>query len=254
MVALAICARVLEESYLHEWLAFHRLAGVGAFYLFDDGSREAVKTQPDVFVWPVSSDVRSHDAQHGEHGHRDECIRVNPARAEWLAFIDADEYLYPSAGHSLVHHLRTQCEPDAAFAMVRWHMFGSAGRSRSPDDLLTIEAFVQRAAWRDCGSRVGCYSQKAGGPVPLAAKLLVRARCVQRLGTHYVTRLKHTEACRANYGLGSKHATPLNLSEHESCGAALHLNHYSVRARADYVHKFVRGRISSRLRETRGTF
>ena len=39
--------------------------------------------------------------------------------------------------------------------------------------------------------------------------------------------------------------------EHERCAAALHLNHYSVRSREDFVRKFRRGRISSRQSDRR---
>lgn len=40
-VSLAICVRLKNEAlYLQEWIEFHRIAGVGHFHIFDDGSTD----------------------------------------------------------------------------------------------------------------------------------------------------------------------------------------------------------------------
>jgi len=39
--SLAICVRLKNEAlYLREWIEFHRIAGVGHFHIFDDGSTD----------------------------------------------------------------------------------------------------------------------------------------------------------------------------------------------------------------------
>ena len=74
---------------------------------------------------------REHDAEHGERGFRDECLRFNPDGADWVAAIDVDEFLYPSAGTSLPQHSRRTALL-LAYALVRWKVFGSGGYRRKP--------------------------------------------------------------------------------------------------------------------------
>ena len=37
---------------------------------------------------------RINDAEHGERGFRDECLRANPDEADWILMTDVDEFLY----------------------------------------------------------------------------------------------------------------------------------------------------------------
>ena len=50
---------------------------------------------------------REHDAEHGERGFRDECLRFNPDGADWVAAIDVDEFLYRQARAAAPHLRRT---------------------------------------------------------------------------------------------------------------------------------------------------
>ena len=113
---VAACARVRNEGpYLREWLEFHLLTGMSHFYIFDDASTDNTRQVLEPYVqrgvvrlWSVQEKCpkhreeicvsREHDAEHGERGFRDECLRFNPDGADWVAAIDVDEFLYPSAG------------------------------------------------------------------------------------------------------------------------------------------------------------
>ena len=89
------------------------------FYIFDDASsdntREVLEPHACGEVLydygPYKKNAQStgksicvsweHDAEHGERGFGDECLRFNPDGADWVAAIDVDEFLYPSAGTRL---------------------------------------------------------------------------------------------------------------------------------------------------------
>ena len=88
---------------------------------------------------------RQHDAEHGEQGFRDECLRANPDGAEWIAMIDVDEFLYPAAGTSLPAHLAAHCAPSTAYAVVRWLVLGTGGRRPV---LSTLSAYTKFPARR----------------------------------------------------------------------------------------------------------
>ncbi|KAJ8601238.1 hypothetical protein CTAYLR_003243 [Chrysophaeum taylorii] len=262
---VAACARIRNEArYLKEWVEFHRLVGVRYFYIFDDESRDETRSvlapyeaSGEAFVWPMSSSCgrshevcadRTHDAEHGEFGFRDECLRANPAGADWIVMTDVDEFLYPSHG-SLPEHL-ARCDPRLAYVLVRWHVFGAAGHVRRPS-APTIESYRERGVEDDSG---GCYPRLTCGDdyaPPICAKVVARAACVLRQGTHYVTKVAHD--CVDIYAGDRKLAAVADderaRREHERCAAPLHLNHYAVRSREDFVEKFERGRISSEARD-----
>lgn len=42
---------------------------------------------------------------HAEHSFRDACLNDNPDHVRWMAFIDADEFLFPSMRLNLVSML-----------------------------------------------------------------------------------------------------------------------------------------------------
>ena len=141
-LAIAVCTRLKNEAiYLTEWLEFHLIAGVGHFYIFDDGSTDATLDVLAPYerrgIVTVQRGVdHSHDADHGRFGHRDQCIAENRANATWIAMIDADEFLFPSEGLDLRAHLASKCSSNLAFLMLRWHIFGSNGIAHRPNGLV----------------------------------------------------------------------------------------------------------------------
>ena len=109
---------------------------------------------------------------------------------------------------------------------------------------------------------MGCFERHAP---PLSTKLIVNTRCVARMGTHYVTELSRgpgSEGCRNIYhplhsketrvkgsvgggrgkgGVRTRTQAEAALQQ-DTCVLPLHLNHYAVKSREDYLHKFQRGR------------
>ena len=73
------------------------------------------------------------------------------------------------------------------------------------------------------------------------------------MGTHYVTELKRDGGGDTCFNIyhprGSKITRltkdrPVAEEQQSTCVAPLHLNHYAVKSREDYLQKFQRGRIS----------
>mmetsp|Transcript_75975 Transcript_75975/g.216840 ORF Transcript_75975/g.216840 Transcript_75975/m.216840 type:complete len:806 (-) Transcript_75975:454-2871(-) len=257
-VTLAVCTRLRNEArYLPEWIEFHLLAGVEFFYIYDDSSTDGSVEVLEPYVragvarvWTVTD--HSHDAEHGQFGHRDECTQHNVMNATWIAMIDADEFLFPTVGYNVTRHLLTQCNPDLSFLMVRWHMYGSNGVARRPDGSLVTDLYRMhsRVDSKICPEDVmGCFDIEP----PLSTKLIVNTRCVRRMGTHYVTELRRDgggDTCfniyhpRGSKVTRLKKDRPIAEEQQSTCVAPLHLNHYAVKSREDYLQKFQRGRIS----------
>uniref|UniRef100_A0A7S3JNM2 Glycosyltransferase family 92 protein n=1 Tax=Aureoumbra lagunensis TaxID=44058 RepID=A0A7S3JNM2_9STRA len=266
---VAACVRIRNEArYLKEWLEFHKLVGVSIFYIFDDDSSDTTQNilapyvkSGEALVWSISDKKchnqeivcadRRHDALHGERGFRDECLRTNPKQADWILMTDVDEFAYPTGAYrTFPQHLAQEECSIPAYYLLRWHVFGAAGHLERPLCGSSIEAYQQRGREDD----IGCYPHFTCGDdksPPICAKVLARADCVRHQGTHYVIDTAHS--CQNLY-FGDRKASQLKndqyaIYQHEFCAASIHLNHYAVRSRRDFVDKFERGRISSSARD-----
>jgi hypothetical protein len=135
-----------EGPYLEEWLEFHRLVGVEHVYIYDNGSSDNSKEVLRPFLQtgyvtriPWTSFVRDGSPQRLAYAHA--LSNFGPAW-RWMAFIDADEFLFPTEAHALPSVLN-HYEHLPAVA-VYWKMFGFSGHVTRPAGLV-IENFTRRA-------------------------------------------------------------------------------------------------------------
>lgn len=137
----AVCAIVKNEGpIIGEWLSYHFALGFDAAVVLDNGSTDgtaqvvnAAAREFDVrtkSVWnngPMTQ-VESYVAACREFG----------AEFDWIAFVDADEFVTPTHDAN-VKELLARLDAHHAICL-NWLMFGSAGHLTQPDDLV-IEAF-----------------------------------------------------------------------------------------------------------------
>lgn len=137
--AVAICAIVKnEKDYLLEWIAYHRAVGVDYFLIYnnsghnDDGTTELLDTLDgagivDVIPWP---DQPNWTLPSGVYlrpqipAYYDGLERLRND-AEWVAFIDVDEFILPIQSNDLPSTLRFYEKFGGVAA--NWRMFGSSG-------------------------------------------------------------------------------------------------------------------------------
>jgi len=129
--------------FLPEWIEFHQIVGFEHFYLYNNSSTdnyiEALAPYRDEGIvtlheWPHTPAFPEAD----EH-----CVAHHRHEARWIAFLDDDEFLFPTRGEDVRKVLR-QYEQYPALA-VHWLMFGSSGRLRRPEGLV-LENYLLRAA------------------------------------------------------------------------------------------------------------
>ncbi|WP_333679381.1 glycosyltransferase family 92 protein [Dyella sp.] len=128
---LAICAVFKDEAaYLREWIEFHQLMGVERFYLYNNNSADRYLDvlQPHIasgavvlHEWP------QHPAQLQAYEH---CLKTHGSEADWIAFIDVDEFLFAPDANYLPDVLADYAEHPGVG--VNWVMFGSAGHQQKP--------------------------------------------------------------------------------------------------------------------------
>ena len=139
---LTACMKFKNAArFLPEWIEFHQIVGFEHFYLYNNNStddylqaliayrHEGVVT---LYEWPDTPAFPKSD----EH-----CIAHHQHEARWIAFIDDDEFLFPSRGQDVRKVLR-RYEDYPALA-VHWLMFGSSGHLNRPEGLV-IENYLHR--------------------------------------------------------------------------------------------------------------
>lgn len=97
---VAICAIMKNAApILPQWLAWHRLLGVGSFHIFDDHSTD--NTDAVVGPW-IAAGMLTHEPAPDIGGGQSvqlvsyqRCMERFGSEHEWIGFIDADELLQP---------------------------------------------------------------------------------------------------------------------------------------------------------------
>lgn len=141
---LGICAIVKNEgAYIHEWLTFHRAVGAERFTLYDNGSTDNTLAEIARFEHPV--DVISWPGQAQQVPAYRDMLAHRSHYAEWVAFIDVDEFLLPT-GHESVRDVLASYDdmPGVSTLYVHWLFFGSCG-AKHADAAPVTQRFTRRA-------------------------------------------------------------------------------------------------------------
>ena len=214
---LTACMKFKNAArYLPEWIEFHRLVGFEHFYLYNNNSTDnysdALATYRKdkivtLYEWPYTPASPKAD----EH-----CIANHQHEARWIAFLDDDEFLFPSRRESVLKILRKyQGYPALA---VHWFMFGSSGHVSRPDGLV-LENYLLR-----------------GDGVNPIVKSIVNPRRVRSWASPHHWRYKNGHiACDEN-------GWPVTTSQSIPATAnLLRINHYWSKSLEDGENKIARG-------------
>jgi hypothetical protein len=139
-----------ERPYILEWIAFHRSIGIKKFFIADndstDGSKDLLRLLDlagiiHYFDFPSESGVKPQQPAYSKI--------LNIARKsgiEWVAFIDADEFLMPEAENmdffSCIE--KSVSQEDTGAVAINWAIYGSSGLEERPDGLV-LKEFSKRA-------------------------------------------------------------------------------------------------------------
>jgi hypothetical protein len=223
MHTLAICTLMANERpYVEEWVAFHRMQGVTLFRVYvdrtrddlpDDGTADALRALgAEVVDWTEPGPTRQVAAFNAG-------LASLRGRAEWVAFIDCDEFLF-HPDMPLSDWLAGMNVPAIG---VQQTVFGSMGRLTKPDELVTA-SYTMRAT--------RSYAEHRW------FKSVVRPDCVGRfINSHMVL---------APYVLGDGEPAlidhPGQADRIAETGPQLH--HYMLKSKEEWMAKKARGALS----------
>ena len=146
---IAIAAIVKNEAHnLPEWIEFHLMVGVSHIILYDNGSTDNtvevlapyLRDQL-VTIVPWANFSANLNPQSVAYNHA--LANFGPDFA-WMAFIDLDEFLFPTKAASLGEAMKAISHLPGV--SLPWICFGPSGHEAKPQGL-TIKNFVERVAF-----------------------------------------------------------------------------------------------------------
>ncbi len=230
----SICAIFKNEHpFILEWLAYHRCLGIKHFFIADnistDGSSELLKALDQINVikrysYPTENGVAP------QIGAYNTLLTSADTEVEWLAFIDADEFITPTNYEEGLNELISLLEEDNISAVaLNWAVYGSSC-SIIPENSLVIERLNRRA--------------NKDHPVNLHYKSLVRRRDTVSAG-----RTPHEFILQENKSYvktsGDIVCENHGLSKSVDWKIA-RINHYVIKSKAEFISKkAARGRATT---------
>lgn len=133
-------------SWLAEWFAFHYLVGFTKFYFYahkceDDTMSKLLRLSQsfDIKSFQISESLDRPQLQAYQHAYDNFGHEV-----DWMAFIDGDEFLFPTKTYSMKESLEKFHYERLSALGIYWVCFGSSGHKTEPLGLI-VDNFKMRA-------------------------------------------------------------------------------------------------------------
>jgi glycosyltransferase involved in cell wall biosynthesis len=208
-----------EERYLLEWMAYNMVLGFDEILVYDndsaDGTRRLVEQASETdrriryVPWP---DVPGHSPQLAAYNHA-----LANTDADWIAFIDADEFIVLRE-HDTIGDFLAGFDESTGAVCLYWRLFGSSGQTAYADDLV-IRRFTR------CGTGSNPH-----------VKSIVRRSCMAQMHIH-VGSLSSGTYVDAN----GTPVTPHFKIEPIPSRHPASINHYVLKSAEEYRVKVERG-------------
>lgn len=202
---IAICSQPLflgpglPARRIVEWIEYHRLLGVGHFYIYDrEGALGSLLKKHIAagvvtrYHWPIfEPNALKEVSYYDQHFAQDSCLSRHRNDHDWFLYLDPDEFSHvtPPKGKALSTYLTQLEKEDPSIAQIMVQNLLLAGPP-VPGKSLLVEQFVTRASIT----------------VPWRQKPLIHGASVEFLWAHFASRLRcgatvmaHPMVLRANH-------------------------------------------------------
>ncbi len=135
-----------RAPWIKEWVVFHYLVGFRKFYIYlhncsdnTEGILKELKDKFDIKIFIVAPDMENPQLKCYQKAYEE-----FGAEVDWMAFIDGDEFLFPTSDKSMNNALKKYSDLNISALGVYWVCFGSSGHIEEPKGLI-IENYKYRA-------------------------------------------------------------------------------------------------------------
>lgn len=139
---VTICAIFKNEGkYLKEWIEYHRIIGVEHFYLYNNTSTDNYLEVLREYIDLGIVDLINWPNKQGQRSAYMHCINNYKKEAQWIGFIDIDEFVCPIRIKKLSDYLIGKMNYGSI--LIYWKMFGSSGKkNRNMNNLVTEDFYA----------------------------------------------------------------------------------------------------------------
>lgn len=212
----SLCAIIKDEGPdIREWLSYHLAIGFEHVFLYDNNSLVPVRVELGDYIsaglvtvteWPLTQAQQLSAYWHA--------LNTFGGTTKWLAFIDADEFVFPRRHDDIRDFLDAYA--DFGGVGVHWAMFGSNGHVSRPAGLVLKN-----------------YTLSLG--LDPHIKSIVQPRRVQRpISAHHF-------AYRAGAWCVNEDKVPVRDFMSYPLAEQIRINHYYYKSQQDYQAKIGRG-------------
>ena len=211
-----------RAPWVLEWLAFHLVLGFNRFYLYAHRCSDGM---PQLLVrlaqhYPIVVHEVPPDTERPQIAAYRHAWANYGNQMDWLAFIDGDEFLFPTAAGSMAQALQEYDHQRISAIGVYWVCFGSSGHVQEPPGLV-VQNYRQRPPLSFPDNR--------------HIKSIVRGRQASGVGPN--SHMFHTP-----WGTQDELGRPVDfgLTKHEPSYTRFRINHYVTQSR-QYFKEFKQG-------------
>ena len=148
MYELAVVAIMKNEGlYIKEWLDYHLLAGVNHFFIYDNESTDDMKKILQPYIDKGVVTYVFYPGKARQYEAYNDAIKKFRFFCRYMAFIDADEFIFPKTGQSvseIVEEILAE-KTDAVALVAHMITFGSNNQKKADYSRGVLKRFTRRA-------------------------------------------------------------------------------------------------------------
>lgn len=233
---LAVVAIMKNEApYVKEWLDYHLLAGVDHFFIYDNDSPDNLKQVLQPYINDGLVTYKFYPGKARQYEAYNEAIQDYKFFCKYMAFIDADEFIFPQNNKSVPEVVNEILDSQTQFAglAVNIFWFGSNNLEKADYSKGVLERFTRRAP-DDWVPPIPEIQNLPGGNAHVSS--IVNPRKVHHFGSsHFAFYFDGYYAVNSNgKRVPAFYNNPPTLDK-------IVMNHYSVKSKEEYLKKINRG-------------
>ena len=138
---VSICAIFKDEGkYLKEWIEYHRIVGVQHFYLYNNFSSDNYQEILQPYIDREIVTLKDWPIKQGQMQAYKDCVEQFGHEAQWIGFIDIDEFIVPNKTNTVGEFLKKFI--NRPIVIIYWRYFGSSGLMHRKENGLVTEDFI----------------------------------------------------------------------------------------------------------------
>ena len=230
----AVAIMKYEEDYVLEWVAYHHCIGVEHFYIYDNNPESSMQAVLQKYIdagivdlIPAYGDVQMFKCYNN-------AIQSFKDDSEYIAFIDADEFIMPIQDTNLAELVDSILTRFNKFGgsvgglAVKWAVYGSGGHVHRPD-----------------GPVIENYLYKENGELDRHVKTIVNPRCVSAwINPHFPM---YRNGCYSINEKGMRVFGPFMDGDERSL---IRVNHYYYKSEDEFMKRVRKGKCDIRITES----